>query len=75
MALEKIAQKLDEVDITEDQRSRIKFQNKECARAILAWRAHLIRSITQEEAKQDALVQLDQEKCTSSTPAIETALQ
>ena len=36
VALEKIAQKLDEVDITEDQRARIKFQNKECARAILA---------------------------------------
>ena len=63
MALEKIAQKLDEVDITEDQRARIKFQKKECARAILAWKAHLVRSVAQEEAKQDALVQLDQEKC------------
>jgi len=63
MALEKIAQNLDEVDITEDQRPGIKFQNKECIRAILAWRAHLIRSVTQEEAKQDALVQPDQEKC------------
>ena len=28
MALEKIAQKLDEVDMTEDQSFRIKFQNK-----------------------------------------------
>ena len=63
VALEKIAQKLDEVDITEDQRARIKFQKKECARAILAWKAHLVRSVAQEEAKQDALVQLDQEKC------------
>ena len=62
VALEKIAQKLDEVDITEDQRARIKFQKKECARAILAWKAHLVRSVAQEEAKQDALVQLDQEK-------------
>ena len=63
VALEKIAQKLDEVDITEDQRARIKFQNKECARAILAWKAHLVRSVAQENAKQDALVQLDQVKC------------
>ena len=63
VALENIAQKLDEVDITEDQRARIKFQNKECARAILAWKAHLVPSVAQEEAKQDALVQLDQEKC------------
>ena len=63
MALEKITQKLDEVDITEDQRARIKFQNKECTSAILAWKAHLVRSVAQEEAKQDALVQLDQEKC------------
>jgi len=29
MTLEEIPQKLDEVDITEDQRARIKFQNKE----------------------------------------------
>lgn len=64
MTLEEIAQKLDdhEVDITEDQRARIKFQNKESARAILAWKAHFVRSVAQEEAKQDALVQLDQEK-------------
>ena len=43
MALEEITQKLDEVDITKDQRARIKFQNKECAKAILAWKAHLVR--------------------------------
>jgi len=63
MTLEEIPQKLDEVDITENQRARIKFQNKECVWAILAWKAHLVRSVAQEEAKQDALVQLDQEIC------------
>ena len=53
----------DEVDITENQRGRIKFQKKECARANLSWKAHLARSVAQEDAMEEALVQLDQEKC------------
>ena len=56
MVLEEIVKNLDEVDITEDQRARIKFQNNECARAILVWKAHLVHLVAQEEAKQDALV-------------------
>ena len=60
---EEIAKKVDEIDITEDQWARMKFESKECARAINAWKAHLIRSVNQEEAKQNALTQLDQETC------------
>ena len=60
---EEIAKKVDEIDITEDQRARMKFESKECARTINAWKAHLIRSVNQEEAKQNALTQLDEEMC------------
>ena len=60
---EEIAKKVDEIDITEDQRARMKFESKEFARAINAWEAHLIRSVNQEEAKQNALTQLDEETC------------
>ena len=55
--------KADEEDITENQRGRIKFQKKECAGANLSWKAHLARSVAQEDAMEEALVQLDQEKC------------
>ena len=61
--LTEVAKKIDEADITEDQRARMKFESKECARAVHAWKSHLIRSVNQEEAKQDALSQLDEETC------------
>ena len=32
-------------------------------RALHAWKAHLLRSVNQEEAKQNALTQLDEETC------------
>ena len=36
---------------------------KECSRALHAWKAHLLLSVNQEEAKQNALTQLDEETC------------
>lgn len=63
MALEEVAKKLEEIDITEDQKARMKFENKQCTDGIHAWKAHLIRSVTQEEAKQNALNQLDEGTC------------
>ncbi|KAL9969600.1 hypothetical protein ACROYT_G021833 [Oculina patagonica] len=63
MVLEEITKKLEEVDITEDQKARMKFENKAYIRAVHAWKAHLIRSVNQEEAKQDALGQLNEETC------------
>ena len=63
MVLEEVAEKLEEVDITEDQKARMKFENKQCTDGIHAWKAHLIRSVTQEEAKQSALNQLDEGTC------------
>ena len=63
MVLEEVAKKLEEVDITEDQKARMKFENKQYTDGIHAWKAHLIRSVTQEEAKQNTLNQLDEGTC------------
>ena len=63
MGSTEVAKKINEADITEEQRARMKFESKECARAIHAWKSHLIRSVNQEEAKQDTLSQLDEETC------------
>jgi len=47
--------------IRDETKARIDFENKECSRAVQAWKAHLLRSVNQEEAKQNALTQLDEE--------------
>lgn len=61
--LEEITNKLEEASISEDHKARMKFESRESTRAVQAWKAHLARSVTQEEAKQDALSQLDDETC------------
>ena len=47
--------------IRDETKARIDFENKECFRALQAWKAHLLRSVNQEEAKQNALTQIDEE--------------
>ena len=47
--------------IRDGTKARIDFENKECFRAVQAWKAHLLRSVNQEEAKQNALTQIDEE--------------
>ena len=61
--LEEITNKLEEASISEDHKARMKFESRESTRAVQAWKAHLARSVTQEEAKQGALSQLDDETC------------
>ena len=58
-----ILKKIDDLVIRDETRARINFENKECPRAVQAWKAHLLRSVNQEEAKQNALAQLDEESC------------
>ena len=60
-----ILKKIDDLDIviSYETRARVKFENKECSRAVQAWKAHLLCSVNQEEAKQNALTQLDEETC------------
>ena len=61
--LEEVAQHLDGVELTEHERAMLKFEHTENVRRIKAWKAHLIRSINQDDAKQDVLQKLDEESC------------
>ena len=63
MIFRDILKKIDDLLVIRDEtRARINFENKECSRAVQAWKAHLLRSVNQEEAKQNALsTQLDEE--------------
>ena len=56
-----ILKKIDDLVIRDETKARIDFENKECFRAVQAWKAHLLRSVNQEEVKQNALTQLDEE--------------
>ena len=58
-----ILKKIDELVIRDENetKARIDFENKECFRAVQAWKAHLLRSVNQEKAKKNALTQIDEE--------------
>ena len=58
-----IWKKIDDLLVIKDEtRARINFENKEWSRAVQAWKAHLLRSVNQEEVKQHSLItQLDEE--------------
>ena len=47
--------KIEDLVIRDETRARITFENNECSRAVQAWKAHLLRSVNQEEVKQNAL--------------------
>lgn len=56
-----IAIKIDDKDVclTEDQRVRAQYDHKQATNSILLWKARLLRTVTQEKAKQDILANLD----------------
>ena len=56
-----ILKRIDDLVINDETRTRINLENKECSRALHAWKAH--SSVNQEKAKQNALTQLDEETC------------
>ena len=58
-----ILQELEDSDVSEEKKSRVLFDYKESLHNISAWKAHLLRSVNQEEAKQDTLDNLNQESC------------
>ena len=49
----------DKADMSEEERVRWRFEYTESVRNIQAWKAHLLRSSNQDEAKQDILEKLD----------------
>ena len=54
---------INNIDIDEEQRKRINFDYNQHEAALKAWKAHLVRTVLQEEAKQAALDKLDDETC------------
>lgn len=67
MSLEKVVQdiqdKIDSASMSAEEKNRNKHECKQNVDAIKAWKAHLLRTVNQEEAKQDALSALDDETC------------
>lgn len=61
--LKDVKDKINNIDIDEEQRKRIYFDYNQHEAAIKAWKAHLVRTVLQEEAKQAALDKLDDETC------------
>ena len=61
--LQEIKYELDLTEMDGEQKSRVEFDLKQCESSIYAWKAHLLRTIIQDEAKQETLNELDQETC------------
>ena len=61
--LKDVKDKINNIDIDEEQRKRINFDYNQHEAAIKAWKAHLVRTVLQEEARQAALNKLDDETC------------
>ena len=61
--LTEVADKQDKADMTEEVRGRLRFEYTESVRNIQAWKAHLLRSSNQDEAKQHILQKLDENSC------------
>ena len=61
--VEKIDEKLNDKNVllTEEQRARSQYDHKQATNSILSWKAHLVRTLVQEKAKQDVLTNLDKE--------------
>ncbi|KAK3732346.1 hypothetical protein QZH41_000536 [Actinostola sp. cb2023] len=63
---EDMSQKMEEVITDQEQKDRITYEYTESVGAIYAWKAHLLRLLNQEEAKQDILFSLDDQECFKS---------
>lgn len=61
--LKDVKDKINNINIDEEQRKRINFDYNQHEAAIKAWKAHLVQTVLQEEAKQAALDKLDDETC------------
>ena len=61
--LREVAEMQDKANVTEEERGRLKFEFNESVRNIQAWKAPLLRSSNQDEAKQNVLQKLDENSC------------
>ena len=66
-SLETISKEIDSeinrLELSEEQRCRLSHEYKQCMISIQDWKAHLLRTVNQEEGKQYALAQLDSITC------------
>ena len=58
-----ILRELEDSGLSEEKKARVMFDYKECIPNISAWKAHLLRSVNQEDAKQDTLDKLNEGSC------------
>ena len=67
ISLEKVMEtttaEIDSVNADQEIKERMKHECKQYIKSINAWKAHLLRTVNQEEAKQDALAALDEHSC------------
>ena len=61
--ISEILRELEDSGFSEEKKATMMFDYNECVQKIRAWKAHLLRSVNQEEAKQDALDKLSEESC------------
>lgn len=61
--LNEIEAKINSTSMDEWEKSSMKFDFNQCNDAIRSWKAHLLRTVLQEEAKHDAMNKLDEETC------------
>ena len=58
-----IESEINSAEMSEEQRWRLSHEFKLCRASIQNWKAHLLRTVNQEEGKQYALAQLDSSSC------------
>jgi len=61
--LQDIQDEIDSASMSAEEKNMKKHECRQNVEAIKAWKAHLLRAVNQEEAKQDALSALDEETC------------
>ena len=61
--METITAEIDSVNADQEIKERMKHECKQYIESINAWKAHLLHTVNQEEAKQDPLAALDEHSC------------
>ncbi|KAK3745426.1 hypothetical protein QZH41_010250, partial [Actinostola sp. cb2023] len=58
-----IDHKITAASMSEEDRSRLSHEHRISKESVLAWKAHILRTVNQEDGKQDVLTDLDDESC------------
>ena len=61
--MKEIESEINRVEMGEEHRWQLSHDYKLCVASIQDWKAHLLRSVNQEEGKQFALVHVDSASC------------